>query len=80
MGRLHKPEKPEDVRKRLLADGWIERKGRGDHRNFNKPGVPLVITLDMGPGSDDWDAALDLPQGRMAVVTERRAPWWLWSR
>lgn len=47
MGRLHKPEKPEDVRKRLLADGWIERKGRGDHRNFNKPGVPLVITLDM---------------------------------
>jgi predicted RNA binding protein YcfA (HicA-like mRNA interferase family) len=39
---------PEEVRKRLLADGWKERAGRGDHVNFNKSGVPAVITVDMG--------------------------------
>jgi predicted RNA binding protein YcfA (HicA-like mRNA interferase family) len=48
MGTQRKPEKPEEVRKRLLSDGWVERKGRGDHRNFNKAGMPMVITLDMG--------------------------------
>jgi predicted RNA binding protein YcfA (HicA-like mRNA interferase family) len=43
-----KPQTPQEIRKRLLADGWKERAGRGDHVNFNKPGVPLVITVDMG--------------------------------
>jgi predicted RNA binding protein YcfA (HicA-like mRNA interferase family) len=48
MARRRKAETPEQVRKRLLDDGWVERKGRGDHLNFNKAGQPMVITLDMG--------------------------------
>jgi hypothetical protein len=50
MAARRKPERPEEVRRRLLADGWVERKGRGDHRNFNKVGQPVVITLDMARG------------------------------
>lgn len=42
-------ESPKVVIKRLLADGWTERKGRGDHRNFVKPGHTYVITVDDGP-------------------------------
>ena len=33
--------------KRLTAEGWTERKGRGDHRNFVKPGHS-VVTVDLG--------------------------------
>lgn len=41
-------ETPKEVVRRLLADGWTERKGKGDHRNFVKPGRPVVVTVDMG--------------------------------
>jgi predicted RNA binding protein YcfA (HicA-like mRNA interferase family) len=47
MGR-HAPERPSDVCKRLERDGWRRRSGRGDHVNYNKPGQPIVITVDMG--------------------------------
>ncbi|RFB80418.1 type II toxin-antitoxin system HicA family toxin [Methylovirgula sp. 4M-Z18] len=40
-------ESPKDIIKRLLADCWTERLGKGDHRNFKKPGMPLV-TIDTG--------------------------------
>jgi predicted RNA binding protein YcfA (HicA-like mRNA interferase family) len=36
------------VCKRLERDGWQRRSGRGDHVNYNKPGRPIVITVDMG--------------------------------
>ncbi len=39
--------KPRDIAKRLEADGWTKRGGKGDHVNYKKPGHGLV-TLDMG--------------------------------
>jgi predicted RNA binding protein YcfA (HicA-like mRNA interferase family) len=47
MGR-HAPERPRDVCKRLERDGWQRRGGRGDHVNYNKPGQPAAVTIDMG--------------------------------
>ena len=44
----HTPERPADVCQRLERDGWRRRAGRGDHVNYNKPGQPVVITVDMG--------------------------------
>lgn len=40
-------ESPKEVIRRLQADGWTERKGKGDHRNFSKPGFG-VVTVDTG--------------------------------
>jgi predicted RNA binding protein YcfA (HicA-like mRNA interferase family) len=40
-------ERPRDVIRRLIADGWIERPGKGDHRNFAKTGRG-VVTIDTG--------------------------------
>ncbi|KAB0681322.1 type II toxin-antitoxin system HicA family toxin [Aureimonas leprariae] len=39
-------ESPKDIAKRLIAEGWTKRKGKGDHRNFVKDG--RLVTLDMG--------------------------------
>ncbi|MEX0852935.1 MAG: type II toxin-antitoxin system HicA family toxin [Bauldia sp.] len=39
--------RPRDVVRRLVDDGWTERKGWGDHRNFVKPGRG-VVTIDAG--------------------------------
>lgn len=36
------------VRARLKKEGWVGRKGKGDHINFKKEGSPHLITLDMG--------------------------------
>jgi predicted RNA binding protein YcfA (HicA-like mRNA interferase family) len=44
----HSPESPRDICRRLEADGWVLRKGKGDHRNYNKPRQPSVIMIDMG--------------------------------
>ena len=41
-------ESPREIVRRLLSTGWTERKGKGDHRNFVKPGNG-VVTIDMGP-------------------------------
>ena len=46
--KRHQPKTPPELRKMLLADGWAERSGKGDHKNFKKPGNPNLITLDMG--------------------------------
>jgi predicted RNA binding protein YcfA (HicA-like mRNA interferase family) len=40
-------ERPRDVIRRLIDDGWLERKGKGDHRNFVKSGHG-VVTIDTG--------------------------------
>jgi len=44
----HAPERPSEICRRLEQDGWQRRAGRGDHVNYNKPGRPVVITVDMG--------------------------------
>jgi predicted RNA binding protein YcfA (HicA-like mRNA interferase family) len=41
-------ESPNDIIKRLIADGWSMRKGKDDHVNFTKPGVRYVVTIDTG--------------------------------
>lgn len=35
-----------DVKWVLEDDGWTERRGKGDHANFNKLGEPRPITFD----------------------------------
>lgn len=45
------PKESRDTRKvmaRLRREGWIGRKGKGDHVNFTKPGSPHLITIDAG--------------------------------
>jgi predicted RNA binding protein YcfA (HicA-like mRNA interferase family) len=41
-------ESPKDIMRRLIADEWAMRKGKGDHINFTKPGVRFVVTIDTG--------------------------------
>jgi predicted RNA binding protein YcfA (HicA-like mRNA interferase family) len=41
-------ESPNEVMRRLIADGWVMRKGKGDHVNFTKPGNRFVVTVDTG--------------------------------
>lgn len=36
------------VMSRLSHEGWVMRPGKGDHVNFAKPGVPDIITIDVG--------------------------------
>ena len=67
MPRRHVPETPREVVRRLLADGWIERAGKGDHRNFTKPGHPVVITVDV------MLVCAKSQSGRCARSTARRA-------
>ena len=61
-----RPERPDEIKKRFFVDGWVERAGRGDHRNFTKPGMPLVITLDMG--------VREIPIGTLRSIY-RKAGW-----
>lgn len=45
------PKESRDTRKvitRLQQDGWIARKGKGDHVNFYKPGCTMIVTIDTG--------------------------------
>ena len=41
-------EKPQEIVRRLIADGWVMRKGKGDHVNFTKAGSRFVVTVDTG--------------------------------
>lgn len=41
-------ESPNEIMKRLIADGWLMCKGKGDHINFTKPGIRFVVTIDAG--------------------------------
>ena len=47
MNPRHGPQSPDEIIKRLVSDGWMQRAGKGDHRNFNKPGF-RTVTVDMG--------------------------------
>ena len=60
-------ERPRDVAKRLLVDGYAQRPGKGDHVNFVKPGAPIV-TLDMGKR--------EIPIGTLRMIY--RAAGWTW--
>ena len=40
-------ERPRDVIRRVIGDGWVERPGKGDHRNFTKANCG-VVTIDVG--------------------------------
>jgi predicted RNA binding protein YcfA (HicA-like mRNA interferase family) len=66
MTRKHLPQTLREVVRRLLADGWIERAGKGDHRNFTKPGHPMVITVDLG--------VREIPIGTLRSIY-RKAGW-----
>jgi predicted RNA binding protein YcfA (HicA-like mRNA interferase family) len=48
LNATRKAETTKDVMKRLEADGWQARGGKGDHVNYTKPGVPQLITIDTG--------------------------------
>ncbi|MPZ58458.1 MAG: addiction module toxin, HicA family [Rhizobiales bacterium] len=66
MSKVSRSKSPKEVRKMLLADGWIERGGKGDHVNFKKPGNPSLITLDVG--------VRELPIGTLHSIY-RKAGW-----
>jgi len=66
MARQHRPQAPTEVVRRLEAEGWKRRAGRGDHVNFNKPGHPYVITVDMG--------VREIPIGTLRSIY-RKAGW-----
>jgi len=42
------PQKTRDVISRLEREGWIGRRGKGDHMNYRKPDGLCVITIDTG--------------------------------
>jgi predicted RNA binding protein YcfA (HicA-like mRNA interferase family) len=54
------------VCRRLEREGWQRRAGRGDHVNYNKPGRPAVITVDMGMN--------EIPLGTLRSIY-RKAGW-----
>ena len=61
--QMPKRYRPAEVVRVLLYLGWTERRGRGDHRNFNKPGEVSVVTVDMG--------AREVPTGTMSGIYRR---------
>lgn len=61
-------ENPKEAKRKLRADGWQERTGKGDHRNFTKNGGPSVVTLDMG--------TREIPIGALRGIY--RAAGWTW--
>jgi predicted RNA binding protein YcfA (HicA-like mRNA interferase family) len=67
MNQRRVPQSPRDLVKRLLAEGWMRRSGKGDHVNFTKPGMPTV-TIDMG--------VRELPVGTLRSIY--RAAGWTW--
>ena len=48
MNATRKAETTKEVVRRLEADGWVARPGKGDHINYTKPGVRQLITIDTG--------------------------------
>lgn len=68
MSPKRSPESPKDVIKRLEAEGWMSRAGKGDHRNFTKPGMRAVVTVDTG--------AREIPVGTLRSIY--RAAGWDW--
>ena len=68
MNPRHGPATPSEVVKMLLADGWLHRKGKGDHRNFTKAGFKTV-TVDMG--------VREIPTGTLRAIY--RTAGWAWQ-
>jgi predicted RNA binding protein YcfA (HicA-like mRNA interferase family) len=60
-------ETPKEIIRRLQADGWSRRGGKGDHINFTKPGHP-VVTVDTG--------VREIPIGTLRSIY--RAARWDW--
>lgn len=48
MSATRRAETTKDIVKRLEAEGWSARGGKGDHVNYTKPGVRQLITIDSG--------------------------------
>lgn len=64
MSPKRKTETPRDIVKKLLAEGWIDVGGKGDHRNFKEDG--RRVTVDMG--------VREIPVGTLRSVY-RQAGW-----
>lgn len=47
MTKKRSPMTPAEVVKRLEAEGWTGRRGKGDHMVFSRPGHRFVVTVDM---------------------------------
>jgi predicted RNA binding protein YcfA (HicA-like mRNA interferase family) len=58
---------PREVIDRLLADGFVEIKGKGDHRNFRKDGIGRV-TVDPG--------VREIPIGTLRSIFRQAR--WIW--
>lgn len=48
MNATRRTETTAEVIKKLEADGWTRRGGKGDHINFFKPGARYIVTIDTG--------------------------------
>jgi predicted RNA binding protein YcfA (HicA-like mRNA interferase family) len=59
---------PAEVVKRPEAEGWIGRRGKGDHMVFSRPGQRFVVTVDM--------SAREIPVGTLRSIF--RAVCWKW--
>lgn len=59
---------PAEIIRRLEAEGWTRRPGKGDHVNFKKPGKPLMVTVDTG--------VREIPVGTLRNIF--RAAGWKW--
>jgi predicted RNA binding protein YcfA (HicA-like mRNA interferase family) len=46
------PRKIRELIRDLEAAGFVNRGGKGDHRNFVHPGVAKLVTLSGKPGDD----------------------------
>lgn len=68
MPKKHQPMTPAEVCKRLEAEGWIGRPGKGDHRVYRRPGARAVVTIDMG--------RREIPVGTVRSIF--RAAGWEW--
>jgi len=55
-----------EIRKKLLSEGWIERKGKGDHVIFTKEGVKFPVCLP--------HPKRDLPIGTLSDIF-KKAGW-----
>ena len=46
------PRKIRELIRDLEAAGFVNRGGKGSHRNFVHPKVPKIVTLSGNPGDD----------------------------
>jgi predicted RNA binding protein YcfA (HicA-like mRNA interferase family) len=46
------PPKIRELINRLKQAGFIDRRGKGSHRNFTHQNCPLPVTLSGAPGDD----------------------------